>query len=489
MQYNSSEIQLIITAALKKEIPGDWFKSRGIAVHTLAALKAGALKKQTDCKTGMIVIITGAGPVAAKEAACWIRDNFKPLFVLNIGTCGINDKRYSTGRWLVPRFTADEGGKILELDTRLPVPRPDAAINVNSLLSVNRAITVNAPAAWKKHSLLDMECFSQASVFRETGIPFHCLKYGTDYADSNTIADFNRNLSLFRDEIKKQFSFLDTNRSTIQITTVIPVYNREHLIRRAIDSVLSQTYLPEEIVVVDDCSTDRTPDILESYRDEITVIRLPDNAGPSKARNKGIRHAGTEWIAFLDSDDSWEKDKLEKQVNYLMRYPFYLIIQSEEKWIRNGKRVNPCRHHKKPSGWIWEQSLERCLVSPSGVLLTKPLLKEYGGFDESLPVCEDYDLWLKISRHHPVGLEPGLSVVKYGGHKDQLSHQYPAMDRFRVKALVRLLEKEPHPDFRMKIIHILEKKLKILIKGYEKRLNTSDARECIKILDSINECK
>jgi GT2 family glycosyltransferase len=480
-----TDIQLVITAALKKEIPKDWFESRGVAVHTLAALKSGASKQNTG--TGMLMIITGAGLRASEEAACWIRDNLNPLFVLNIGTCGINDKQYAAGRWLVPRFIEDEAGDVLDLDTRLPVPCPEAVINVNSLLSVNKAVTGDAPSLWRKHSLLDMECYSQAKVFHKTGITFHCLKFGADYADANTCSDFNRNLDLFREEIKKLFCFLNTNPKGIQITIVIPVFNREHMIRRSIDSVLSQSYPSEEIIVVDDCSTDGTPGILESYGDKIKIIRLPDNSGPSRARNEGIKHAGTEWIAFLDSDDSWEKDKLKSQVEYLMRYPFYQIIQSEEKWIRNGKRVNPCTHHKKPFGWIWEQSLERCLVSPSGVMLTKSLLERHGGFDPGLPVCEDYDLWLKISRHHPVGLGPDLSVIKYGGHKDQLSHKYPAMDRFRVKSLVNLLKEEPCPEFREKIIHVLKKKLEILIKGYEKRQKSGDALDCRKILDSINE--
>lgn len=482
-----SDIQFVITAALKKEIPKEWFESRGVAVHTLAALKSGTLKQQTGPGTGLLIVITGAGLRASEEAAYWIRDNLDPLFVLNIGTCGIIEKIYSLGEWFMPRYAANEDGDMFELDARLPLPSHDALINVHSLLSIKKEISSDVPVQWKKHSLIDMECYSQARVFHETRITFHCLKFGTDYSDSSTRSHFNSNLTLFREEIKKLFGFLNTDPQGIQITTVIPVFNREHMIRRAIDSVLSQSYPSEEIIVVDDRSTDRTPDILEGYGDKIKVIHLPDNSGPSKARNEGIKHAGTEWIAFLDSDDSWEKNKLENQAEYLTRYPFYGIIQSEEKWIRNGKRVNPCRHHKKPAGWIWERSLERCLVSPSGVLVTKSLLERYGGFDEDLPVCEDYDLWLKISRHHPVGLEPGLSVVKYGGHRDQLSHTYPAMDRFRVKSLVNLLAEEPPPDFREKIINVLEKKLKILIKGYEKRQKAGDAEECRKILDAINE--
>jgi GT2 family glycosyltransferase len=187
----------------------------------------------------------------------------------------------------------------------------------------------------------------------------------------------------------------------------------------------------------------------------------------------------------MDSDDCWDKDKLKRQVAYLKKYPFYEIIQSEEIWIRKGVRVNPCKHHKKPIGWIWEPSLERCLVSPSGVLIKKSLLERYGMFDESLPACEDYDLWLKISRNHPVGLEPSFSVIKYGGHEDQLSKKYPAIDRFRVKSLFNMLKKEELPHFRKKIIPILEKKLYILIQGYEKRQKLKDAEECREILNSL----
>jgi glycosyltransferase involved in cell wall biosynthesis len=243
--------------------------------------------------------------------------------------------------------------------------------------------------------------------------------------------------------------------------------------------------MPEEIVVVNDGSTDGTQEALKSYGDKLTCIFFPQRYGPSKARNEGIQHAKTDWVAFLDSDDSWKKNKLKDQVEYLRKYPFYQILQSEEIWIRNGVRVNPCKHHAKPEGWIWEQSLERCLVSPSGVLIKKTLLEKYGKFDEGLPVCEDYDMWLKISRHHPVGLEPSFSVIKYGGHEDQLSRKYPAMDRFRVQSLARLLKNELHPDFKKKIIYILEEKLKILIKGYEKREKWKDADKYKVMLESL----
>ncbi|GBD96979.1 MAG TPA: glycosyltransferase [Nitrospirae bacterium] len=485
-KMKTSDIQLVITVALKKEIPEDWLTSRHVAVHTLAALNSGALSQQCVSQSGIVIVITGTGINASEEAACWICDNLAPLFVLNIGTCGVKDKRHSPGKWISPGYVANEDGDLLELDTRLPVPDHEKVINVNSLLSVKKAVTGNIPASWKKHDVFDMECFSQARVFSKADISFHCLKFGTDYSDSNIHMDFNRNLELFRQETKKLFGFLEPDSNRIKVTAVVPAYNRERTVKRGIDSILSQSHMPEEIIVVDDCSTDRTREVLEGYGDKIIRVYLPQNSGPSKARNEGIRHAGSGWIAFMDSDDCWKKDKLQNQVDYLKKYPFYQILQSDEIWIRNGVRVNPCRHHTKPAGWIWEPSLERCLVSPSGVLIKKSLIEQYGGFDERLPVCEDYDLWLKISRDHPVGLEPGLSVIKYGGHKDQLSRKYPAMDRFRVQSLTNILKNENKPYFRKKIISTLTKKLNILIKGYEKRRKLKEAQECREILRALN---
>lgn len=479
------DIQLVVTMALKKEAPIDWLASHNIPVHTIEALKSGALSLLEKKHRGILFVITGAGLKASREAALWIRENLSPLFILNIGTCGLTGKEHSPGQWIRPKSVSNEDGQQLTLDDRLPLPMSEKYIVADSLLSVRKASLGDIPEAWGKHNILDMECFAQAEVFSNTDITFHCIKFSTDYSDSNTHSDFNRNLELFREEIKKLFSSLELNPKAVKITAVVPVYNRSHTIKRAIDSVLSQSCLPEEVIVVDDCSIDNTGEILKGYGDKITIIRMPENSGPSAARNAGTRHARTEWIAFLDSDDCWEKDKLKGQIEYLNQYPFYQIMQSEEKWIRNGKRVNPCKHHKKPSGWIWKPSLERCLVSPSSALIKKSLLNQYGNFDEGLPVCEDYDLWLKISRHHPVGLDPNWSVIKYGGHDDQLSHQFPAMDRFRVKSLFNALADEPLPLCREKLIEIIAKKLDILITGYEKRERTEDAHECRELLESM----
>jgi glycosyltransferase involved in cell wall biosynthesis len=480
------QCKLVITVALKKEVPKEWFISLGVPVYTLNSLRSGALDLSTGSARGIMVVVTGPGPEASSEAACWIRDNLDPLFVLNIGTCGVLNGDLSLGEWIHPGSAVNEVGDHIELDMRSPITLGDDVMDVDSILSVEDAKPGHVPDQWKKYGLVDMECFSQADVFRDTDISFHCLKFGTDYSDAETIESFNENLQLFIEKIKDLFGFIVTNEENVKVSVVIPVYNREHTIKRAIDSVLAQAYPADEVIVVDDDSTDGTMAMLRNYGRKIKVLSLSKNAGPSGARNEGVKYAKNEWVAFLDSDDEWEKDKLKKQVRYLMAYPFYEIMQSDEKWIRNNVRVNQCKHHEKKAGWIFDQSLERCMISPSAVLVKRSLLDRYGKFDGNLPVCEDYDLWLKITRNHPVGFDQSMSVIKYGGHEDQLSRKYPAMDSFRVRSLYRLLSNEQLPEFRNKIIPVLKKKLNILATGYEKRGKLKEALEYREMMEAIN---
>ena len=250
---------------------------------------------------------------------------------------------------------------------------------------------------------------------------------------------------------------------------MIPVFNRESRVSACIDSVLQQNLKPREVIVVDDGSTDGTRKELASFGDAIKVILSKQNRGVSWARNHGVALAKGQWIAFVDSDDRWDKNKLLKQWQFLKEQPFYQILQCDEIWIRNGVRVNSCKYHKKSGGWIWEHSLARCMVSPSAVLLKKELFEQSGGFDEQLRACEDYDLWLQLTRHLPVGLEPSLSLTKYGGHEDQLSRHYPAMDRFRLYALIKALRREPVQAYREKLIDTIVQKIGVLKGGCFKR--------------------
>jgi len=204
----------------------------------------------------------------------------------------------------------------------------------------------------------------------------------------------------------------------------------------AIGSVLAQSFSDFELIVVDDGSTDDTRHVLAAFP-QISVIRT-ENRGVSAARNMGVAHARGDMIAFLDSDDLWLPEKLHIQHDFMKNPPGIRICQTEESWIRNGKRVNPKKRHKKPDGEIFFRSLELCLVSPSAVMMEKSLFEETGGFDETLPACEDYDLWLRIGRTLPVPLIPKALTIKRGGHADQLSRQ-PGLDLFRVRSLDKLL--------------------------------------------------
>jgi hypothetical protein len=164
-----------------------------------------------------------------------------------------------------------------------------------------------------------------------------------------------------------------------------------------------------------------------------------ENKGVSAARNTGIRKSSGSLIALLDSDDAWDKRKISCQVGFFHSHPEAMICQTEEIWIRNGKRVNPKKKHRKPSGMIFEASLHLCLVSPSAVMMRKELFDLKGYFNEDFMVCEDYDLWLRVSSTLPVFLIDQPFTIKRGGHPDQLSG-FHSQDRFRIRSLNALLK-------------------------------------------------
>jgi glycosyltransferase involved in cell wall biosynthesis len=259
------------------------------------------------------------------------------------------------------------------------------------------------------------------------------------------------------------------------VTIVLPTYNRCRLVCRAIDSVLDQSYHAYELIVVDDGSTDATADRLASYGDRVTVIKQA-NRGVSAARNAGIQAASGEYIALLDSDDVWLPQKLERQIAFFKTRPQAVICQTEEIWIRNGVRVNPGKRHKKHSGMIFEKTLPLCLVSPSAVMIRKSLFDKVGLFDESLPACEDYDLWLRICWKYPVHLIDTPLIIKYGGHADQLSRM-PELDKYRIRALEKILETGCLSQRqRSAAMETLKEKCRIYAAGCSKRGRIDDAR-------------
>ncbi|BAF69788.1 glycosyltransferase family 2 protein [Nitratiruptor sp. SB155-2] len=260
-------------------------------------------------------------------------------------------------------------------------------------------------------------------------------------------------------------------------SVIIPVYNRANFIARAIESVLHQTFRDFELIVVDDGSTDETPKVLERY--PIQVIRQ-ENKGVSAARNRGIKAAKGKIIALLDSDDEWKKNHLRTHADFFQSHPEYTIHQTDEIWIRNGKFLNKKKIHQKKSGYIFYDSLRLCLISPSAVAIKKELFNEVGLFREDFEVCEDYELWLRITKKYPVGFTPIQTVIKYGGHEDQLSQKYFGMDRWRIKAMLPFCE-DP------KVREIALQKCTILINGAKKHGNQQILQEFEPILEQLKE--
>ena len=263
----------------------------------------------------------------------------------------------------------------------------------------------------------------------------------------------------------------------MKISVIIPTFNRLDLLKRAIDSVLNQSIKPYDIIVVDDGSTDDTSEMIQQKYKSINLIQQK-NSGVSTARNNGIKNAQGDWIALLDSDDEWEKNKLEEQVNKLTDNPKYEFCHTNEIWIRNGIRVNQKKRHKKYGGFIFDKCLDICRISPSSVLFNKNILNHVGWFDEKLPVCEDYDLWLRITADYEILFIDKPLIVKYGGHNDQLSNSVEAIERFRIKALQSLLENSDlSKNNRIHAIEMIIKKLNIYLKGLVKRKKHDEAKK------------
>ena len=271
------------------------------------------------------------------------------------------------------------------------------------------------------------------------------------------------------------------------------------ILPRAIDSVLAQKGAEFELIIVDDGSTEnigstghgprttnnKEPNVAHGSWPVARVFHQ-ENRGPSAARNLGIQHAKGEWIAFLDSDDEWKPGKLKAQLRFFEENPEYLICQTEEIWIRNGIRVNPMKKHQKFGGMIFEKCLPLCVVSPSAVMMHRKLFDEVGLFDESLPACEDYDLWLRIAAKHPIGLIEKPYILKYGGHADQRSREFPAMDRFRIQSLAKILSQNSlSPEQAAAARKTLEEKSAIFIQGALKRGNQKEAEEIQNLLERV----
>ena len=235
------------------------------------------------------------------------------------------------------------------------------------------------------------------------------------------------------------------------VSVIIPTHNRADFLARAVDSVLAQTYGNFELIVVDDGSTDHTPQLLSAYGRDVIMVRQ-ENRGPAAARNLGIRQARHPLLAFLDSDDRFAPEKLALQVKAMEAAPGVLISHTQEIWYRNGSHLNQKKIHAKGHGDIFARSLRLCVVGMSTVMASRDLFRQVGLFDEELPCCEDYDLWLRASLHTPFLLVDRPLTLKEGGRPDQVSVRFRlGMDRFRIRSLEKLLAGPVLDPFRRRL--------------------------------------
>lgn len=267
------------------------------------------------------------------------------------------------------------------------------------------------------------------------------------------------------------------------ISVIIPTYNRAPFLREAIQSVLDQDYLTREkghheieVIVVDDGSEDSTEKIVHSFRGKVRYYFQP-HRGVSAARNKGLDLGRGKYIAFLDDDDLWRREKLTAQINFMEHHPRAKACYTEEIWLRRGVRVNPMEKHRKYSGSIFDKVLPLCLISLSSAMFRKEVFSEIGNFDEHLPVCEDYDFGIRLAQKYPVYLLDKPLIIKRGGRADQLSRRYWGMDRFRLRALKKALSLDLTQEQEKLVREEIVRKCRILVSGFEKRGRLKEAAE------------
>ena len=272
------------------------------------------------------------------------------------------------------------------------------------------------------------------------------------------------------------------------ISVIIPTYNRASFVEEAIQSVLVQDFfirnasIPFELLVIDDGSTDNTKEVVRSFGDKVKY-HFQEHKGVSAARNLGLELTQGDYLAFLDSDDLWKKEKMSTQMSFMKSFPIAKVCYTEETWIRRGVFVNPQKKHQKYSGWIFDKVLPICLLSLSSALFKREVFEEIGKFDEELPACEDYDFGIRLALKYPVYLLQKPLIIKRGGHSDQLSRKYWGMDRFRVKALEKALNLNLKPEQEILVRQEIVKKYQILAKGFEKRNKQEEMRKCLSLID------
>lgn len=240
-----------------------------------------------------------------------------------------------------------------------------------------------------------------------------------------------------------------------KVSVIIPVYNASNYVAKAINSVLAQGYNNYEIIVVDDGSTDETREVLNGYEDRIRYV-YQNNAGPAKARNTGIKQARGDYITFLDADDLWLPDKLEKQLSFFNIHPQYSLVFTDMQHIVGANVIHKSYLKEKnyqylSSGSIYENLLRECFIFTPTVMVKRECLERVGFFNENLRIAEDYDLWLRIADKFQIGFLDQPLVIR-NRHKNNLTEDRYLYIISGIQMMEELYRKDKGSKRRKKII-------------------------------------
>ncbi len=240
------------------------------------------------------------------------------------------------------------------------------------------------------------------------------------------------------------YGFANLKKYNSMFSVIIPSFNRAVLLKKSIESVLSQSMSCGEIVIIDDGSTDETSSVIKKLQSKNQIpIRyfFQNNMGAAAARNKGVVESQYDYICFLDSDDCFVPEKIQMQYQAMVNHPNYLISHTREIWYRRGVLINQKKKHQPPHGDIFKRCLPMCVVGFSTVMVRREIFDKFGFFDETMICCEDYDYWLKVSTVENFLLVAQPLTVKNGGREDQLSvvHRM-GMDKYRIRSILNLLD-------------------------------------------------
>lgn len=273
------------------------------------------------------------------------------------------------------------------------------------------------------------------------------------------------------------------------VSVIIPHYQRFSLLKEAIDSVAAQTVPDWELIAVDDGSPQAAGQAFlrearERYRgriaaDRLRFVRIPHCGHPGAVRNEGAHHAKGRYLAFLDSDDLWLPDKLHHQLKWMEDHPDRKWSHTREEWRRGDRVLSQSKQHHRREGDIFSDSLQKCIIGPSTVLIQRLFFESGQGFDESIEVGEDYELWLRLLSSEPIGYLEEALTVKRAGEWNQLSSKYEEITSFHLAALEKYIQwAAEKPELREKrclAVIQFQKKAAIYGNGCRKRGKTAEA--------------